>query len=69
MTGTRRIHDGIVGALITAGVAAGYWADPVWLVVPGAIGLLMIQSWITGFCPVYFALALLGMKEQAAQAR
>lgn len=68
MASRRRIHDGIVGALITAGVAAGYWVDPVWLAVPGAIGVLMIQSWFTGFCPVYFTLDQLGVKERSAAA-
>jgi hypothetical protein len=33
--------------------------------VPGIVGLLMIQSWVTGFCPVYWTLDRLGMKEQA----
>jgi len=69
MGNRRRIHDGIVGAVITAGVAAGYWVNPVWLAVPGVIGVLMIQSWLTGFCPVYFALDLLGIKERASSAQ
>lgn len=68
MGSRRRIHDGIVGTVISAGVAAGYWVDPVWLAIPGAIGLLMIQSWITGFCPVYFTLDLLGIEERPASA-
>ena len=69
MGDTRRIHDGIVGAVITAGVAAGYWVSPVWLAVPGVIGVLMVQSWVTGFCPVYFTLDLLGIKERSASAQ
>ena len=68
MGNRRRIHDGIVGALITAGVAAGYWVSPAWLAVPGAIGLLMIQSWVTSFCSVYFILDLVGVKERSASA-
>lgn len=68
MGNRRRIHDGIVGALITAGVAAGYLLNPIWLALPGAIGLLMIQSWVTGFCPVYFILDMLGVKERSAAA-
>lgn len=61
MTSQRRVHDGIVGLLITAGVALGYWVAPVWLLVPGIVGLLLIQSWITGFCPVYYTLEKLGV--------
>lgn len=52
----RRIHDGIVGAVITLGVALGYALHPAWLIMPGGIGITLIQSAFTGFCPVYFML-------------
>lgn len=61
----RRIHDGIVGLLITAGVALGYWVAPVWLIVPGVVGLLMVQSYFTGFCPVYYTLDRLKIAQRA----
>jgi len=63
MNAKRRLHDGIVGIIITAGVALGVWVAPVWLWIPGIVGLLMIQSWITGFCPVYYTLDKLGVGE------
>jgi hypothetical protein len=56
MNTKRRVHDGIVGAVITAAAALGYWVDPVWLLVPGVLGLTLIQSAFTGFCPLYFLL-------------
>ena len=62
----RRVHDGIVGAVITAGVALGFWVNPMWLWVPGIVGLLMIQSGFTGFCPVYFTLDKLCVGDSAA---
>jgi hypothetical protein len=62
----RRIHDGIVGLLITAGVALGYWVAPVWLIVPGVVGLLMVQSYFTGFCPVYYTLDRLKIAQRAS---
>lgn len=65
MRRTRQIHDGIVGAIITAGIGLGMFVDPVWLWVPGIVGLLMVQSAVTGFCPVYFLLHKLGMSETA----
>lgn len=52
----RRIHDGIAGALVTVGVALGYWVNPVWHLLPGILGLILVQSAFTGFCPVYFVL-------------
>jgi len=63
MNAKRRLHDGIVGIIITAGVALGVWVAPVWLWIPGIVGILMIQSWITGFCPVYYTLDKLGVGE------
>jgi hypothetical protein len=59
----RRVHDGIVGAVIAGGVALGYWMSPAWLLLPGIVGLLMIQSAFTGFCPVYYTLDRLNVSE------
>ena len=39
MNHKRRIHDAIVGVVVTAGVALGYYVDPLWLLVPGVIGV------------------------------
>jgi len=52
----RRIHDGIVGAVITGGTALGFYVDPMWLLVPGVLGVVLVQSGLTGFCPLYFVL-------------
>lgn len=56
MNTKRRIHDGIAGVIIAAGAGLGYWVDPLWLLVPGVLGLILLQSAFTGFCPVYFIL-------------
>lgn len=56
MNQKRRIHDGIAGALITAGVLLGTYGDPLWLWLPGILGVTLLQSGFTGFCPVYFLL-------------
>lgn len=52
----RRLHDGIVGALVTLGVLLGYFISPWWLWLPLIIGVALIQSTFTGFCPVYYTL-------------
>jgi len=52
----RRIHDGLVGALVTLGVVLGFYLNPLWLLLPGIIGVALIQSAFTGFCPVYYTL-------------
>lgn len=66
MNQKRRIHDAIVGIVVTAGVALGYYVSAYWLLVPAVIGLTLIQSGITGFCPVYFTLDRLLSSEGAA---
>ncbi len=56
MNTKRRIHDGIAGAIITVGVVLGYITNPLWFLVPGLLGLTLLQSAFTGFCPVYYTL-------------
>ena len=52
----RRIHDGIVGALVVLGVLLGYIDHKVWFLLPGLLGAILLQSAFTGFCPVYWTL-------------
>jgi len=52
----RRIHDGIAGAVVTVGVILGYFSSPLWFLLPGLLGVVLIQSAFTGFCPVYYVL-------------
>ena len=56
MNRKRRMHDAIVGVVITAGVALGHYVSAHWLILPAVIGVTLVQSGLTGFCPVYFAL-------------
>lgn len=56
MYNKRRIHDAIVGLLVTAGVALGHYVSAHWFLLPAVIGVTLIQSGVTGFCPVYFVL-------------
>ncbi|MCI0668448.1 MAG: DUF2892 domain-containing protein, partial [Methylococcaceae bacterium] len=50
-----RLHDGIVGVLVTLGVLLGTF-NVYWLLLPALVGVLLIQSYFTGFCPVYYTL-------------
>jgi Inner membrane protein YgaP-like, transmembrane domain len=34
----------------------GHYVSAHWLLLPAAIGLTLLQSGVTGFCPVYFGL-------------
>ncbi len=51
-----RIHDGLAGGLVAVGALLGYFVHPAWLLLPGLLGAVMLQSALTGFCPVYFTL-------------
>lgn len=62
------LHDAIVGLLVTVGVALGHYVSAHWLLLPAVIGVTLIQSYVTGFCPVYFALDRLLPSEGAADA-
>lgn len=56
MNQKRRIHDAIVGFVVTAGVAMGHYGSAHWLILPAVIGVTLMQSGIIGLCPVYFLL-------------
>jgi DUF2892 family protein len=55
MNNKRRMHDAIVGLLVTVGVALGHYVSAHWYLLPAVIGVTLMQSGVTGFCPVYFA--------------
>ncbi|MDP1948013.1 MAG: DUF2892 domain-containing protein [Nitrospirota bacterium] len=65
MNQKRRIHDAVVGIVVTAGVALGHYVSAHWLILPAVIGITLIQSGLTGFCPVYFLLDRLLPSEDA----
>jgi hypothetical protein len=65
MSQKRRVHDAIVGLLVTVGVALGHYVSAHWFFLPAVIGVTLIQSGVTGFCPVYFVLDRLFPSEGA----
>ncbi len=52
----RKVHDGIVGIVIFLFVGLGHYVDPLWLLVPAVLGLTLVQSAFSGFCPLYYTL-------------
>ena len=51
-----RLHDAIVGVVVTLGILLGMFVGGSWYLLPALVGVLLIQSYFTGFCPVYYAL-------------
>jgi len=43
-------------------IALGHWAHPAWLLLTAFVGVNLIQSAITGFCPACIALKRCGLK-------
>ena len=52
-----KVHDGIIGAVTLLSVVAGSMINPVWFWLAGVIGVVMISSAFTGFCPLHFLLS------------
>ncbi len=52
-----KVHDGIIGAVTLLSVVAGVMISPVWFWLAGVIGVVMISSAFTGFCPLHFVLS------------
>ncbi|MBM3854516.1 MAG: DUF2892 domain-containing protein [Verrucomicrobia bacterium] len=50
----------LAGAVTLLGVALTHWVNPWWLLLPALVGLNLIQSVFTGFCPPSLLLRKLG---------
>ena len=42
----------IAGAFILASVALGYWVSPLWFLFTAFVGLNLLQSAFTNWCPM-----------------
>lgn len=54
------------GCMTLLSVALTYFVSPYWLLFTAFIGLNMLQSAFTGFCPAAIILAKLGLREGCA---
>jgi len=50
----------LAGTVILVGAALTHWVSPWWLLLPTFVGLNLIQSVFTGFCPPTLLLRKLG---------
>lgn len=57
-------YDSIIrrfaGAFVLISVALGYWVNPAWLLFTAFVGINLLQSSFTGFCPLERVLARVG---------
>jgi hypothetical protein len=61
-----RIVLAFAGAMVTLSLMLGYLVSPYWLLLAGFVGLNLLQSAFTGFCPLAMILRKLGYLPGAA---
>ncbi len=54
----------LAGLMTLLGVALTHWVSPWWLLLPTFVGLNLIQSAFTGFCPPTLLLEKLGWLDE-----
>ncbi|MEP7242052.1 MAG: DUF2892 domain-containing protein [Gammaproteobacteria bacterium] len=55
-----RIVLAFAGTMTLLSLALGYYVSPYWLLLAGFVGLNLLQSSFTGFCPLAIILKKLG---------
>ena len=53
----------IAGAFVLVSLALGVWVSPYWLLFTGVVGLNLLQSGFTNWCPMMFLLRKCGVRE------
>ena len=58
-------HDYVIrrfaGVFILLSLALGYWVHPAWLLFTAFVGVNLLQSTVTSFCPLERVLGRLGL--------
>ena len=53
----------MAGSFVLASLALGYWVSPYWFLFTAFVGLNLVQSGITNWCPAMTILRKLGMRD------
>ncbi len=56
-----RIIRRFAGAFILLSLALGYWVHPAWLLFTAFVGVNLLQSSVTAFCPLERMLGRFGL--------
>jgi len=56
------------GSIVVAGVVLGYLVHPGFLLLPAFVGLNLLQSAFTGFCPLALVLRVAGVPDAGGPA-
>ena len=52
----------MAGTFVLVSVALGYWVSPYWFLFTAFVGLNLLQSGITNWCPAMTILRLFGVR-------
>ena len=55
----------MAGAFVLASLALGYWVNAYWYLFTAFVGLNLLQSGVTNWCPAMLILRKLGLKDVA----
>ncbi len=58
----------MAGSFVLISLALGRWVSEYWLLFTAFVGVNLIQSAFTGFCPAVKLLKALGLRDAAASA-
>ena len=53
----------IAGGFVLLSVALGYWVHPAWLLFTAFVGLNLLQSAFTKWCPMMWVLKKVGLSD------
>ncbi len=56
----------LAGTMVLASLALGHWVDERWLFLGAFVGVNLIQSALTGFCPAGIILRKFGVGKDGA---
>lgn len=56
----------LAGTLILASIALGHWYSPYWFLFTAFVGVNLLQSAFTNWCPAMLVLRKCGLKENGA---
>jgi hypothetical protein len=59
-----RIVFAVAGMMILLSIALSHYVSPIWMWLGVFVGVNMLQSAFTGFCPLVNILKMLGFKER-----
>ncbi len=55
----------MAGSFILISVALGYWVSPYWYLFTAFVGLNLLQSGFTNWCPAMWMLRKVGLQDSA----